>query len=194
MPKHYKWEGTKLIYNIPGAGDASLDIATLPQAVKDAGLMFGLQTAARNATAGFFEKEPETALKRMSGRFKTWLEGVWKAAGAGGEGESRTSMLAQAVAEAGGISVDDAADLITNVITEKVEEAGLGADEDSDKAAIRKIGAAVRASFAGMPEVQGPLARLRREAAEAREKTAIEAVAKAKAEGKIGTLAELLKG
>ena len=198
MAKHHKWEGQVLSYSVPGAGEngavglASLDVAKLPQAVKDAALMFGLQTAARNATAGLFKEEPGQALKRMSARFKNWMDGVWKAASAG-EGERKTSMLAQAVSEAGGITVEEAAEIITGVIEEKVAEAGLSADEEDDKPAIRKIGAAVRQSFAETPEVAPVLARIKAEAALKREQEARTAADKAKAEGKVGGLAALLK-
>jgi hypothetical protein len=197
MAKHYKWEGNKLTFSIPGAGDASIDIASLPEAVKQAALMFGVQTAARNATAGFFGKEPATALKRMSARFKNWLEGTWKAASTGGEGESKTSMLAQAFAEAATaagtpMDAEGAAELISGVIEEKVAEADLSADEDDDKPAIRKIASAVRASFAEMPEVAPILTRIKAEAAQRRAAEAVEAAAKAKAEGKVGGLAEVL--
>ena len=194
MAKHYKWDGSVLAYSIPNGGDATLDISKLPDAVKEAALRFGIQTAARNATAGLFTEEPETALKRMTGRFKNWLDGVWKAASAGGEGaERKTSMLAQAVAEAGGITADEAAEVITSMIEEKVAEAGLSADEDADKPAIRKIAAAVRQSFSEMPEVVEPLTRIKAEAATKRAVEAKAAADKAKADGKVGTLAELLK-
>jgi hypothetical protein len=198
MAKHHAWNGNILSYSIPGAGEggqaaqATLDVDKLPQAVKDAALKFGLQTAARNATAGLFGDEPVTAFKRMSARFKNWMDGVWKAASAG-DGERKTSMLSQAVAEAGGISVEDAAEVITAMIEEKVTEANLSADEEADKPAIRKIGAAVRQSFAELPEVAPILARIKAEAALKREQEAKDAAAKAKAEGKVGSLAEMLK-
>jgi hypothetical protein len=198
MAKHHKWEGNVLAYSIPQAGEggsaalAQLDIDKLPQAVKDAALKFGLQTAARNATAGLFTEEPATAFKRMTGRFKNWMDGVWKAASAG-DGERKTSMLSQAVAEAGGITVEEAADIITSLIEEKVTEANLSADEEADKPAIRKIGAAVRQSFAELPEVAPILARIKAEAALKREQEAKVAAEKAKAEGKTGSLAEMLK-
>lgn len=204
MAKHHKWNGSVLEYSIPGGGEngaaavASLDVKKicptfddLPPVAKGA-IMFGLQTAARNATAGLFGDEPVTAFKRMSARFKNWVDGVWKAASAG-DGERKTSMLSQAVAEAGGISVEDAAEVITSLIEEKVTEANLSADEEADKPAIRKIGAAVRQSFAEMPEVAPILGRIKAEAALARQKEAEANAAKAKAEGKVGTLAEVLK-
>lgn len=200
MAKHHKWDGSVLNYSIPGAGEggaaatASLDVDKLPEPVKRAALLFGIQTAARNATAGLFTEEPGTAYKRMSARFKNWLDGVWKAASAG-DGERKTSMLSQAVAEAGSITVDEAADIITSLIEEKVTEAGLSADEEADKPAIRKIGAAVRSSFSELPEVMPILARIKAEAAIKREQEAKDAAAKAKADPsyKGGSLAEMLK-
>lgn len=200
MAKHHKWEGNILSYGIPGAGEggaaalASLDIDKLPQAVKDAALRFGLQTAARNATAGLFTDEPTTAFKRMSARFKNWMDGVWKAASAG-DGERKTSMLSQAVAEAGSITVEEAAEVITAMIEEKVTEAQLSADEEADKPAIRKIGAAVRQGFAELVEVAPILARIKAEAALKREQEAKAAAEKAKADPayKGGSLAEMLK-
>jgi len=198
MAKNHKWEGTVLHYTIPGAGEggaaaeATIDVGALPDAVKQAALLFGVQTAARNATAGLFSEDPVTAFKRMTARFKNWLDGQWKAASAG-EGERKTSMLSQAVAEAGGISVEEAADIITSLIEEKVTEASLSADEEADKPAIRKIGAAVRASFSELPEVLPILARIKAEAALKREQEARATAEKAKAEGKVGSLAEMLK-
>ena len=193
MAKHHKWEGNVLHYNIPNGGDASLDVSKLPENVVAAALKFGIQTAARNATAGLFGEEPETAFKRMTARFKNWLEGEWKAASAGGEGaERKTSMLAQALAEAGAIDVEKAAEIISDVISEKVEEAGLSGDEEADKPGIRKIAAAVRQSFAAMPEVAPILARIKAEAAQARQLEAQAEADKAKAEGKVGNLAEIL--
>lgn len=200
MAKHHKWDGSVLSYSIPGKGDgaaaqtATLDISKLPDSVKQAALMFGIQTAARNATAGLFTEEPETAFKRMTGRFKNWLDGVWKAASAG-DGERKTSMLSQAVAEAGGITVEEAADIITSMIEEKVTEANLSADEEADKPAIRKIGAAVRTGFAELVEVAPILARIKAEAALKREQEAKVAAEKAKADPnyKGTSLAEMLK-
>lgn len=198
MAKHHKWDGSVLAYSIPGAGEggaaavALLDVDKLPDAVKRAALLFGIQTAARNATAGLFTEEPTTAFKRMAARFKNWTDGVWKAASAG-DGERKTSMLSQAVAEAGGITVEEAADIITSMIEEKVTEANLSADEEGDKPAIRKIGAAVRSGFAELPEVMPILARIKAEAAIKREQEAKDASAKLVAEGKTGTLAEMLK-
>lgn len=201
MAKNHKWDGNVLTYTIPKAGEggadgvATLDISKLPESVIAAALRFGLQTAARNATAGLFSEEPVTAFKRMVGRFTNWLEGEWKAASAGGDGaERKTSMLAQALAEAGQIDVEKAAEIISDVISEKVEEAGLSADEDADKPAIRKIAAAVRTGFAEMPEVAPILTRIKAEAAQKRAAEAQAEADKAKAEGKVGNLAEVLKG
>jgi hypothetical protein len=164
---NHKWEGSTLKYNIPGAGDAALDVSQLNDDVKQAAMLFGIQTAARNATAGLFKEDPTAALKRMNARFEAWLKGVWKAASTG-EGERPTSLLAMAVAEAGGITADEAAQIISDLIESKAVEAGLSADEEDDKPAIRKIGAAVRASFAELPEVAVPYARLKAEEANKR--------------------------
>jgi hypothetical protein len=201
MAKNHKWEGNVLTYSIPKAAEggadavATLDITKLPENVIAAALRFGLQTAARNATAGLFSEEPATAFKRMASRFKNWLEGEWKAASAGGDGaERKTSMLAQALAEAGQIDVEKAAEIISDVISEKVDEAGLSADEETDKPAIRKIAAAVRSGFAEMPEVAPILTRIKAEAAQKRAQEAQAEADKAKAEGKVGNLAEVLKG
>lgn len=178
MAKHYKWEGTSLSFNVPGAGDASLDVATLPEAVKAAALQFGIQTAVRNATAGLFEKEPQSALKRIQARIESWLKGEWKAAAT--EGESRTSLLARAVAEVGGITVEEAADAISETIGDKVRELGLDSEDDEDKQHIRKIGTAVRDGFAEAEGVPVVLARIRAEEAQKRAaQAAADAAAKA---------------
>lgn len=204
MAKNHKWDGAVLSYTVPNgagagvAGVATLDLgklcptfAELPAVAQEA-LKFAAQTAGRNATAGLFTDEPETAFKRLVARFKNWTDGVWKAASAG-DGERKTSMLSQAVAEAGAITVEEAADIITSMIEEKVTEAGLSADEEADKPAIRKIGAAVRSGFADLPEVAPILARIKAEAALKRSQEADVEAAKAKAEGKVGSLAEMLK-
>lgn len=205
MAKNHKWEGNVLAYTVPKGGEggadavATIDIDKLPDAVKLAALKFGIQTAARNATAGLFADEPVTALKRMAGRFANWLAGEWKAASAGGDGAERaTSMLAIAFAEAAtasGIPLtpDEAAEKISEVIAAKVEEAGLSADEDADKPGIRKIAAAVRSSFGEMAEVAPIYTRLKAEAAQKRAAEAQAEADKAKAEGKVGSLAALLK-
>jgi len=201
MAKHHKWTGDTLTYSIPGAGEASIDVsavlgmklADIPQAAADA-FRFGIQTAARNATAGFFGKEPATALKRLQGRFASWLKGEWKAASAGGEGESKTSMLAQAVSEVGGITVEEAAQIISDVIEAKIAEADLDADDDEDKPMIRKIGQAVRDSFSEADGVGVVLARIKAEAAQARAAEAAKNADAAKAAGKVAvSLKDLLK-
>jgi hypothetical protein len=192
MAKNHKWEGSKITYGVPGAGEAALDIAALPDAVKAAALAFGIQTAMRNATAGLFKEEPLTALKRIQARVASWLSGEWKAA-ATGEGERKTSMLAQAVAEAGEITVEEAASIISDMIESKVSEAGLDGDDDEDKPTIRKIAQAVRDSFEEAEGVAVILARIKAQAAQARAEEAAKVAEKAKAEGKQGkSLKELL--
>lgn len=204
MAKNHSWQGAVLSYTVPNGvapgqnGVATLDLSklvptfdSLPPVAQEA-LKFAAQTAGRNATAGLFTEEPTTAFKRLVARFKNWTDGVWKAASAG-DGERKTSMLSQAVAEAGAITIEEAADIITSLIEEKITEASLSADEEADKPAIRKIGAAVRSGFAELPEVAPILARIKAEAALERSKAADEAAAKAKAEGKVGSLAEMLK-
>lgn len=191
MAKNFKWENGVLTYNVPGAGDAVLDTSKLGPEVNAAALAFGIQTAARNATAGLFTEDPQAALKRILGRFESWLKGEWKAAAA--EGERKTSLLAQAVAEAGGISVEDAATAISDMIEAKVTEAGLDADNEENKAHIRKIAEAVRGAFAEAEGVPAVLARLKAEAAAKRASEALASAQKAQAEGKTGTsLKELL--
>jgi len=200
MAKNHKWEGDTLTYNVPGAGTASLDVSKilgmslkdLPAAAAGA-FTFGIQTAARNATAGLFTDEPATALKRIQKRFEAWIAGEWKAASAG-EGERKTSMLAMAVAEVGGITVEEAAEIISSLIESKVAEAGLDSNDDDDKPGIRKIAQAVRDSFAEAEGVTVVLARLKSEAAQKRATEAAAAEAQRKAEGKTGAnLADLLK-
>lgn len=201
MAKHHKWEGDTLTYDVPGAGSASIDVSAIfgmslkdmPKAAAGA-VQFGIQTAARNATAGFFKTEPATALKRMQSRFAAWLAGDWKAASAG-EGESKTSLLAQAVSEVGGITVEEAAQIISDMIEAKVSEADLDATDEEDKPTIRKIGQAVRDSFKEAEGVPVVYARLQAEAAQRRAEEAAKAAATPKAEGAPATvsLKDLLK-
>jgi hypothetical protein len=197
---NHKWEGDTLTYDVPGAGSASIDVSAMlgmklsemPIPAQGA-FKFGIQTAARNATAGLFKEEPATALKRIQARFAAWLKGEWKAASAG-EGERKTSMLAAAVAEVGGITLEEAAEIISTTIESKVSEAGLDANDDDDKANIRKIGNAVRGAFEEADGVGVVLARMRSEAAQKRAVEAADAEAARKAEGKPTTkLADLLR-
>jgi hypothetical protein len=191
MAKHHKWEGNVLTYNIPSAGTATLDVSKLPENVKTAAILFGIQTAARNATAGLFGDEPQTALKRMQKRFEAWLAGEWKAAGAG-EGERKTSMLAIAVAQVGQITPEEAAQIISDTIEAKIAEAGLDSNDEEDKPGIRKLAQAVRDAFAEAEGVPVVLADLKAKAAQERAQAAAEA-AKA-ADRKPGVaLADLLK-
>lgn len=73
-------------FEAEGVAPVSLDVNTLSDDVKVAGLMFGFQTAMRNATAGKLE-EISKAVESVNGRIKTWQSGAWLA-----QGESRAAI------------------------------------------------------------------------------------------------------
>lgn len=148
-----------------------------------AALHFAIKTGSRNATAGLLKEDPAKAYERVQERFKSWAGGVWRAASEA-SGEPRTSLLARAVAEVMGIDVSDAAEQITALIDNAVDEKGLDRDEEGDKAKIRKIGADIRANLKKDVGVAKVFARLQAEEAAKR----AEAVAGQEGESQIATL------
>jgi hypothetical protein len=63
-------------FETEGVADISVDVNSLPDAVKISALMFGFQTALRNSTAGKLD-ELEKAVASVQGRIKTWTDGSW---------------------------------------------------------------------------------------------------------------------
>jgi len=63
-------------FETAGVDVVVLDVNTLPDAVKAQAMLFGFQTALRNATAGKLE-EVAKAVESVHGRVKTWQAGSW---------------------------------------------------------------------------------------------------------------------
>jgi len=66
-----------LDFETQGVANPTLDVNELPDAVKAQAMLFGFQTALRNATAGKLE-EVEKALASVTGRISTWKSGSWQ--------------------------------------------------------------------------------------------------------------------
>lgn len=64
-------------FETEGVADIVVDVNELPDAVKAQALMFGFQTALRNATAGKLD-ELEKAIASVKGRIETWKGGSWQ--------------------------------------------------------------------------------------------------------------------
>lgn len=80
-------EGTVISFDFEdGKSPVELDVASLNQEVKDAGLLFGMRTVMRNATAGKME-EVEKARAAMESRVQLFKSGKWQT-----EGETRAAV------------------------------------------------------------------------------------------------------
>ena len=157
----------------------------LPDLVKKA-VAFSVGHVLRNATAGKMESIDD-AFKAVQERAKALQDGKWTAHKESGDaGESRLSLLAQAVAQAMGIEDKDAAAFISNEIRTALEEKGIDPDADSDeltaeqKTARRKVSNAVRKAIADDPGVSIPLTAIKAKAANEKAAAAVKA-----AEGKV---------
>lgn len=64
-------------FETEGIANVEIDVATLPDAVKHQAMVFGFQTALRNATAGKLE-EINKAVESVNGRINTWKTGAWQ--------------------------------------------------------------------------------------------------------------------
>lgn len=137
--------------------------ADMPDWVK-AALHFAIKTGSRNATAGLLNEDPQKAYERVVDRMTAWSAGVWRAASESA-GESRTSILARAVAEALGVELDDAISQIDTAIEEAVDAANLDKDHDPDKPKVRKVGNDLRNSLRGDPAIAPIYARMQAEEA-----------------------------
>lgn len=183
-------------HDIKGDGTmvAKFDVTAAFPAVVAAGgvaldaLYFAIKTASRNATAGLLTEDkpaynPAEAFKRVQARMEAWAKGQWQASSES-SGEARTSLLARAVAEAMGITPDQAAEEISAVIDLALDEASLDKEDESQKAQVRKISNKIRADLKDDAAVKVIYTRLQREDAEKREKE----TAKAGGESKLASL------
>jgi len=173
-------EGDILKCTIDGIGVASLNIAGLAPNVVRKALEFGLQTLARNATAGLMatDEDAKTGFARVQARFAAWAKGEWRVDGGAESAERPSSLLAQAIAEVIGKTPAEAAQIVADMISENVSAAGLSPDEEGDAKKIREIANEVRKTLSADSAVAVILARLRTEAAKKRE---AEVAAKAQA-------------
>lgn len=182
----------KFVYSIgedlAGAPEIVLpeEISLLPDWLLSA-LHFSLKTAARNATAGLLKDKPEEAAKRVHQRFESWLKGQWRAASEAA-GEPRTSLLARAVAEVLGISVEDAAEEISKAIDDALEAKGLSRDEEGDKKEVASVSANIRAALKMDSAVASVFARLQAEEAAKRAEEKAKASTSAEAKSVIGSI------
>lgn len=179
-----KFENNVFTHDIKGDASmvATFDLATAFPAIVSAGgvaldaLQFAIKTASRNATAGLLSEDkpaynPAEAFKRVQARMEAWAKGVWQASSES-SGEARTSLLARAVAEAMGTTPEEAAENISAVIDAALDEASLDKEDETNKAAIRKISNKIRADLKDDKAVKEVYTRLQREDAEKREKEA----------------------
>ena len=169
-------------HDITGDGSmvAKFDLAAAFPAIVSAGgvqldaLYFAVKTASRNATAGLLSADkpaynPAEAFKRVQARMEVWAKGVWQAVSES-SGEARTSLLARAVAEAMGITPEQAAEDISSVIDAALDEANLDKEDESNKAAVRKISTTIRNTLKSDIAVERIYKRLQVEDAVKREK------------------------
>jgi hypothetical protein len=177
-----KLENNVFMHDIMGDGTmvAKLDVGAVFPAIVSAGgvakdaLFFAIKTASRNATAGLLSSDkpaynPAEAFKRVQARMDAWAKGVWQASSES-SGEPRTSLLARAVAEAMGRTPEEAAEDISAVIDAALDEASLDKEDETQKAAVRKISTAIRNQLKSDIAVERIYKRLQREDAEKREK------------------------
>lgn len=173
--------------DVSGAWKAVRETADLTAAA----LAFAFGHVLRNATAGKMEN-PEDALKAVQERAGTIQGGKWAAHKETGEaGESRASLLAQALARVMSCDPKDAAEFISTEIRNAFEEAGHDPDADSDdltaeqKTARRKLANKVRKGISDDPAVALAL----RDVKDERAKAERDALQKA-AEGKTSRFAQ----
>lgn len=150
---------------------------------------FAVGHVSRNATAGKMEDVAE-ASKAVAERLKSLAAGKWSAGREGGEGESRTTLLAQALATVMACEPGDAAEYINEQIRAAWDAAKLPVEEDGTLDAesmtkeqlstARKAAAKVRKEIGDDPAVKLEVAKLRAASA-AKE---LEAANKASAEAK----------
>lgn len=136
-------------------------------------IAFAIAHVLRNATAGKMDdaekaKGFKDAADAINERIKALDEGKWTAHRETGEaGESRNSLVAQALAVVMGVEPQAAAEFISNEIRNALEEKNIDPDADSDdlnaeqKTERRKIANAVRKSISDDPGVSVEMQKLK---------------------------------
>lgn len=132
------------------------EVKALPEWILQ-GLHFALKTAARNETAGKMKDKVAEAQAAVERRLGEWAKGLWRTVTvASGEAkESSAGLLARAVAEALGISPEDAAAEISALVEAALDEAKIDSGDETpeSKKAAAKIGADVRKTLREDPAV-----------------------------------------
>lgn len=166
------------IYTIADGVQHSLDLQAvfgynqLSDLAKKA-LAFAVGHVLRNATAGKMGDEAKKdnfaeASKAVAERVKALADGKWTAHRETGDaGESKNSLLAQALAVVMGVDAGQAAEFIANEIRTAMEEKNIDPDAENDdltaeqKSERRKLAAAVRKTIGDDPAVSVELQKIK---------------------------------
>lgn len=136
-------------------------------------IAFAIGHVLRNATAGKMDDKAKAegfkeANEAIAERIKALSEGKWTAHRETGEaGESRSSLLSQALAVVMGVDAQQAAEFISNEVRNALEEKGIDPDAENDdlsaeqRSEKRKIAAAVRKSIGDDPAVSVELQKIK---------------------------------
>lgn len=140
----------KFSYKV-GEKEISVDLPPEVQALPEwilAGLHFAMKTAARNETAGKMKDKVAEAQASVERRLEEWAKGLWRSVTIASteSRESSAGILARAVAEALGISPEDAATEISAIVEAALDEAKIDTADESpeNKKAAAKIAADTR--------------------------------------------------
>jgi len=133
--------------------------AKLPPLAQNA-VSFAVGHVLRNATAGKVKDKLAEAVEGIKDRIKALEAGKWSAHRETGEaGESKMSLLSQALARVLQIEPQEAAEMVSKEVTSALEEAGIDPETEADdltddeKKKKRKIAAQVRKGIADDPAV-----------------------------------------
>lgn len=170
------------------AVDLPPEVAALPEWLQ-AAVHFAFKTAARNETAGKMKDKVAEAQASVERRLTEWAKGTWRTVtiATGEAKESGATILARALAEALGITPEDAAEQISAVIDAALDEAKIDTSDESaeTKKAAAKIAADVRKTLREDPAVFPIYTRI---TAEDAAKRAQKAAAGSTGESKLATL------
>ncbi len=109
-------DGTQINYTFAdGAGEVSLDAADLNNEMKSTGLMHGLKQKISDSFAG--APTPAEAMERASAVIDALVGGKWNVRVAG-EGGTRVTQLARALAMVTGKELDEAVSVISDMTDE----------------------------------------------------------------------------
>jgi hypothetical protein len=152
-----KVEGTTLTIDFTHGEELTLDANELSGEMKTQALMHGLKQKVCDSYAS--AASPEEALERASAVVQNLLENNWNVRG-GGEGGTRVTQLAQALATVTGRSIEEAVELVSEM--------------DDDKKKNLSSHPAIRKAVAAIQEEKARKAREEAEAAEGDSQLSIE--------------------